>query len=644
MIYLLLQIITLLILTFLTYYTCHFFYLYFKYKHIPGHITIFPSIIDSYLHNDIFLGYFYQKALQNFIQNPSHNIIKLHFGIEIYFIIAKDKKLIKNLLINKQKTINKGNLLRPVAIFGENIFSADSSNNQIWKKHRKICNPIFSLNEHLKYVFKVTMEENENMLQFWNKIYNTRDNIPHDNIPLDNIPVDNTTRDNNNVTFSRVDITKEFKSLTLSIIHRVAFNYNIEIFNKNIEHRDKLHEWINILLFGLMLHFALPHWFFNWFSFFGFFKKFKESKESFKKNALQMIEKNFYYYKNYYKNNDTNKEEGENNKEINKEINKEENKHVDILSLLLKHNLEEHLNNQDCNNHFTNKESSNNKSDTTTTKKETTTNKENKEEMSIDEILSAMFIFLFAGFETSSSALTFMFRMLVKYPEIQKKIQLEIDQEFNNLNNTEITFEMICERLPYLDAFIKEVFRFKSIIGAIGRQVLEREKVGDYIFEKGTNLVISSFAHHYFTKDGKLNFNPDRFLKSQLLSQQQPVTASSFLNTTNATNTNGVDSPTTPFTPMTPLTPTRDYNNKSASCFNIDFNEDDILPFSIGPRDCIGKRMALLEIKTTLVHLLKDYNLMVPKGLEKEQDEIKETYIISRVTDKPFLIDFIKRK
>jgi len=77
---------------------------------------------------------------------------------------------------------------------------------------------------------------------------------------------------------------------------------------------------------------------------------------------------------------------------------------------------------------------------------------------------------------------------------------------------------------------------------------------------------------------------------------------------------------------------------------NIDFNKEQILPFSIGPRDCIGRRMALLEMKLILVLLLKQYRLKVPEGLEEQQDKIEETYIVTRTVFEPYLIDFIARK
>lgn len=47
-----------------------------------------------------------------------------------------------------------------------------------------------------------------------------------------------------------------------------------------------------------------------------------------------------------------------------------------------------------------------------------------------NEILAQAMIFIFAGYETSSSSLGFMAYNLAIHPEIQKALQKEIDQTF----------------------------------------------------------------------------------------------------------------------------------------------------------------------------------------------------------------------
>ena len=51
------------------------------------------------------------------------------------------------------------------------------------------------------------------------------------------------------------------------------------------------------------------------------------------------------------------------------------------------------------------------------------------------------------------------------------------------------------------------------------------------------------------------------------------------------------------------------------------------MPFGIGPRNCIGMRFALMELKTCLIRLLREYRIMPGEKIE-EGFQKKETVVI----------------
>ncbi|EFC35966.1 predicted protein [Naegleria gruberi] len=183
-----------------------------------------------------------------------------------------------------------------------------------------------------------------------------------------------------NGNIRNVNTTQELKSITLSIINRVAFDFNIEIFDKNPEHRDEVHGWISDLLVGLLYKFVFPEWLFEYVPF-GIFKRFKDAKNRFRETAMKMILKKTKEYENA------------------NQVKEDE----DLLSLLLK--------------------SSNNGKLT------------EEERLTNDELVSAIFIIFFAGFETSSNSLNFMLRLLATRPEIQEKLIEEIDNEIPSMDS-----------------------------------------------------------------------------------------------------------------------------------------------------------------------------------------------------------------
>jgi len=79
-----------------------------------------------------------------------------------------------------------------------------------------------------------------------------------------------------------------------------------------------------------------------------------------------------------------------------------------------------------------------------------------------DEVVSNVFLFMIAGYETTSTALAYSTYVLATQPEIQDKLIEEINQ--NNWDNTneEDAYETAAN-LSYLDMFVHEVLRMYPI-------------------------------------------------------------------------------------------------------------------------------------------------------------------------------------
>lgn len=177
-----------------------------------------------------------------------------------------------------------------------------------------------------------------------------------------------------------------------------------------------------------------------------------------------------------------------------------------------------------------------------------------------DEIISQCLTFYFAGFRTTSTALSFAAYELALNPDIQDKLRAEV----NKVND--ISYEHL-QRIEFLDRVVLETLRKYPPSPAI-----ERNCVKDYSFsyndrqltiEKGLNLMIPIFAFH---RDEKYFANPEHF------------------------------------------DPDREMNSEA------------FMPFGIGQRTCIGSRFALMTIKLILCRMLKKFEFRVS---EKTQIPLK---------------------
>ncbi|KAJ3651670.1 hypothetical protein Zmor_017694 [Zophobas morio] len=177
--------------------------------------------------------------------------------------------------------------------------------------------------------------------------------------------------------------------------------------------------------------------------------------------------------------------------------------------------------------------------------------------LTMNEIASQAIVFFAAGFETSSTLMTFALYELSKNPNIQEKLRSEINEVLAKHQNN-ITYDSI-QDIKYLTQVIDETFRMHPPVPTLNRKCTKDYKVEnqDAVIEEGTPVLISVLGIHY-DKDYYPNpekFDPERF---------------------------------------------SDENRKSRHHYAH-------LPFGDGPRNCIGMRFGLLQSKMGLVSLIRNF-------------------------------------
>jgi len=189
-------------------------------------------------------------------------------------------------------------------------------------------------------------------------------------------------------------------------------------------------------------------------------------------------------------------------------------------------------------------------------------NKDDKEYKGLTdhEILSQAMIFIFAGYETSSSTLCFLAYNLAINPETQKKLQDEVDQFFPN--KAKPTYEGL-QQMEYLDMVLNESQRLYPIANRVERIAKSSVEINGVTIPKGTCVAVPVYAVH---RDPSLwpepeAFKPERFSKE---------------------NKDNID----PYA---------------------------YLPFGAGPRNCIGMRFAILSMKLAVVELIQNFTIVTCK-------------------------------
>uniref|UniRef100_A0A8C6XFV1 unspecific monooxygenase n=1 Tax=Naja naja TaxID=35670 RepID=A0A8C6XFV1_NAJNA len=170
------------------------------------------------------------------------------------------------------------------------------------------------------------------------------------------------------------------------------------------------------------------------------------------------------------------------------------------------------------------------------------------------EILSQAIIFIFAGYETVSSALSYLMYELAIQPDIQQKLQEEIEEVLPN--KAPITYEALMQ-IEYLDMVLSETLRMHPGISRLQRVCKNTIELNGITIPKGMAIVIPPVILHFNPEywPEPERFRPERFSK-EVKEQINPYT---------------------------------------------------YLPFGAGPRNCIGMRFAFLTMKAAVVSLMQHF-------------------------------------
>ncbi|XP_052856218.1 cytochrome P450 4d1 isoform X2 [Drosophila gunungcola] len=165
--------------------------------------------------------------------------------------------------------------------------------------------------------------------------------------------------------------------------------------------------------------------------------------------------------------------------------------------------------------------------------------------------------FMFEGHDTTSSALMFFFYNIATHPEAQQKCFEEVMSVVGQDKSTPVTYELL-NKLHYVDLCVKETLRMYPSVPLLGRKVLEDCEINGKLIPAGTNIGISPL---YLGRREELFSEPNSFKPERF----DVVTTAEKLN---------------PYA---------------------------YIPFSAGPRNCIGQKFAMLEIKAIVANVLRHY-------------------------------------
>lgn len=167
--------------------------------------------------------------------------------------------------------------------------------------------------------------------------------------------------------------------------------------------------------------------------------------------------------------------------------------------------------------------------------------------------------FMFEGHDTTAWGLTWAVYLLGLHEDVQSKCHDELDHIFSDDQSRDITMDDL-RQMKYIECVVKESQRLYPSVPILGRTLSTDINVTGHLVPKGVSVLILPYLVHRDPKHWPQpeRFIPERFEDAETLRHRHPFA---------------------------------------------------FIPFSAGPRNCIGQRFALLEEKAIIASLLRNYRI-----------------------------------
>ncbi|XP_012281037.1 cytochrome P450 4C1 [Orussus abietinus] len=212
-----------------------------------------------------------------------------------------------------------------------------------------------------------------------------------------------------------------------------------------------------------------------------------------------------------------------------------------------------------------------------------------------EELREEVDTMMIAGNDTTATVNCFAMLMLASFPEVQEKVYQELldiygpdDIETALVRNEDL------QRMEYLERVIKETLRLFPVGPILVRRVTQDFDIGGHILPEGSSVVLGVIKLHrnedYWPDPFK--FDPDRFLPEEV-AKRHPY------------------------------------------CW---------VPFSAGPRNCLGLKYAMMAMKALLSTVLRNYKLIKDNPVPVKDIQLKLDVVLKAAKPVTMRIERRNRK